>query len=88
MKTCSFLNRAIAAIPASEKKQAETAFAISDRIANLMRLKGITKSDIKKGLDATDEQVTLWLGGTRTFSLNDIMRLSDFFGEPIITVAT
>ena len=87
MKTCTFLNKAIAAIPLSEKNQAELSFAISDRIANLMRLKGLSKADIIKGLGTSEEQVTLWLGGTRTFSLADIMKLSDFFGEPIITVA-
>lgn len=86
MKTCGFLRNAIASIPYSEKREAETAYAISDRIATLMRRKGMTGSDIKKGLGATDEQVALWLGGTRTFSISDIVRLSDFFGEPIINV--
>lgn len=86
MKTCSFLNNAIAAVPAWQRKEATAAYAISDRIANLMHLKGISKSDLKQALGVDDEQITLWLGGTRTFTLADIMRLSDFFGEPIITI--
>ena len=73
-------------IPERLQQQTELSFAISDRIYELMREKGITKKQFADSLGKRPCEVTKWLSGQHNFTLATISMLSSFFGQPIISV--
>ena len=73
-------------IPEQLQQQTELSFAISDRIYELMREKGLTKKQFADSLGKRPCEVTKWLSGQHNFTLATISMLSSFFGQPIISV--
>ena len=73
-------------IPERLQQQTELSFAISDRIYELMRERGLTKKQFADSLGKRPCEVTKWLSGQHNFTLATISMLSSFFGQPIISV--
>lgn len=78
----------VAAVPADIKEEIELSFNISDRIAELMKIRRLTRKQFAEALGKRPCEVTKWLSGEHNFTIATLAMLSNFFGQPIITVAT
>lgn len=61
-------------------------FAVSNRIYELMKQRGLTKLQFAKALGKKPSEVTKWLSGQHNFTLRTLSMLSSYFGEPLIMV--
>ena len=73
-------------IPLEKREESRLSFAISDRLYELMREKGLNKKQFAESLGKRPNEITRWLSGEHNFTIATIAMLSDFFGKPIITV--
>lgn len=73
-------------IPAEKREETRLSFAISNRLDSLMREKGLNKKQFAEALGKRPNEVTRWLSGEHNFTIATLAMLSDFFGEPIISV--
>lgn len=73
-------------IPKEKREAARLSFAVSDRLYELMELKGLSKKQLADSLGKRPNEVTRWLSGEHNFTLSTIAMLSSYFGEPIIQV--
>ncbi|MDE5813174.1 MAG: helix-turn-helix transcriptional regulator [Muribaculaceae bacterium] len=73
-------------IPKEKRETARLTFAVSDRLAYLMEIKGMSKKQLADNLGKRPNEVTRWLSGEHNFTLSTIAMLSSYFGEPIIEV--
>ncbi len=76
------------AAPPKLMTQAELALAISERIAELMQEKGLSKKEFADALGKRPSEVTRWLSGHHNFRLSTLAMLSVFFGQSIVEVYT
>ena len=61
-------------------------FAVSNRIYELMKQRGLTKQQFAQALGKKPSEVTKWLSGQHNFTLKTISMLSTFFGQPLIHI--
>ena len=61
-------------------------FAVSNRIYELMKQRGLTKLQFAQALGKKPSEVTKWLSGQHNFTLKTISMLSTFFGQPLIHI--
>ncbi len=76
----------ISSVPADIKAEIDLSFAISDRIDELMRERGLSKKQFADALGRRPSEITKWLSGQHNFTLSTIAMISTFFGQPIVTV--
>ncbi len=76
----------LASVPADIKAEIDLSFAISDRIDELMRERGLSKKQFADALGRRPSEITKWLSGQHNFTLSTIAMISTFFGQPIVTV--
>lgn len=86
MKGQKFFMDALERIPDDVRKQVNLSMSISDRIAGILKDKGMTQRDFAKGIGRSEAEVSRWLGGTHNFTLSTIAKISDYLGEDIVTV--
>lgn len=79
-------NSMVASIPNEISSQVDMEMELSDRIYYLMTAHGLNKADFAHALGKRPSEVTKWLSGQHNFTIKTIAMLSDFFGEPLITV--
>ncbi len=77
----------LASIPEETKAEFELSFAIADRIAYLLEVKGMTQRDLAQKMGKRESEVSKWLTGRHNFTTNTIARISLALGSPIINVA-
>ncbi len=80
------LPRLFKEIPVEERESARLSFAISDRIYDLMRERGLSKKQFADALGRRPSEITKWLSGQHNFTISTLAMLSTFFGTSIITV--
>lgn len=73
-------------IPKEKREETRLSFAISNRLDELMREKGLTKKQFADAIGHRPSEVTRWLSGEHNFTIATLAMLSTFFGHPIITV--
>lgn len=73
-------------IPLENREESRLSFAISDRLYELMREKGLNKKQFAESLGKRPNEITRWLSGEHNFTIATIAMLSVFFGKPIISV--
>jgi antitoxin component HigA of HigAB toxin-antitoxin module len=76
----------VASVPEDIRLEVNLSFRISDRIAELMRIKGLTRKQLADALGKRPCEVTKWLSGQHNFTISTLAMLSSFFGMPIISV--
>ena len=79
-------NRIVASIPTAIHKEVDMEMAVSNRIYELMKQKGLSKSEFARSVGKRPCEVTKWLSGQHNFTISTLAMLSSFFGQPIITV--
>ena len=85
-RTAKSLEEMLGPIPNSLQLETELSFQISDRIYDLMQLRGLTKKQFADALGKRPCEITKWLSGEHNFTISTLAMLSTFFGQPIITV--
>lgn len=73
-------------IPNELKVQIDLSFAIADKIASVLKERGMTNKDFAKLVGKTEAEVSRWLGGTHNFTLKTIARISSALDCEIIKV--
>lgn len=76
----------VASIPSEVNAEVDMEMAVSDRIYNLMKAKGLSKAEFARAVGKRPCEITKWLSGQHNFTLRTIALLSTFFGEPLITI--
>ena len=79
-------NQIVASIPAAIHKEVDMEMAISNKIYELMRQKGLSKAEFARSIGKRPCEITKWLSGQHNFSLAPLTMLSSVFGQPIVTV--
>ena len=69
------------------REEIRLTMAISDRLDDLMRQKGMSKVELAKALHKRPSEVTRWLSGQHNFTLRTIAILTSFFGASLVEVA-
>lgn len=85
-RTAKSLDEILGPIPTTVQTEIDLSFEISDRIAELMRLKGLSKKQFADALGRRPSEITKWLSGQHNFTIATLSMLSTFFGQPIISV--
>lgn len=76
----------VASIPDSIHREVDMEMAVSNRILDLMRQRGLSKAEFARSLGKRPCEITKWLSGQHNFTLSTLSMLSSFFGQPIIRV--
>ena len=79
-------NKIVDSIPASIHKEVAMEIAVSNRIYEIMKEKGLSKAEFARSLGKRPCEITKWLSGQHNFTLSTLAMLSAFFGQPVITV--
>ncbi len=77
-------NQIVNSIPKEVHAEVDMEMAVSDRIYDLMKAKGLSKADFARAVGKRPCEITKWLSGQHNFTLRTIAMLSVFFGENII----
>ena len=73
-------------IPNELKVQIDLSFAIADKIASVLKERGMTNKEFAKLVGKTEAEVSRWLGGTHNFTLKTISKISDALNCDIIKI--
>ncbi len=87
MKAKDFFIEALNSVPADVKRQVDLSMGISDRIAEILKERGMSQKDLAKLMGKTEAEVSRWLGGTHNFTIFSIAKISAVLGEDIVVVA-
>lgn len=86
MKSEKFFIEALAKIPDNIERQVNLSMLISDKIASILKDRGMTQKDFAKGIGRSEAEVSRWLGGTHNFTLSTLSKISSYLNEDIIKV--
>ena len=76
----------ISSVPDEIKLELDISFKISNRIAELMQSRNLSRKQFAEALGKRPCEVTKWLSGQHNFTISTIAMLSAFFEQPIIIV--
>ena len=86
MITNNLFRECLASIPEETKAELEMSFDIAERIASILRNKGLTQRDLATMLGKRESEVSKWLTGRHNFTTNTIVRIQRALGETVICV--
>ena len=73
-------------VPDEIKEEINLTFAISNKIDELMRERGLSKKQFADQIGRRPSGITRWLSGQHNFTVSTLAMLSAFFGKSIISV--
>lgn len=73
-------------VPDEIQEEINLTFAISNKIDELMRERGLSKKQFADQIGRRPSEITRWLSGQHNFTVSTIAMLSAFFGKSIISV--
>ncbi|MBR4324121.1 MAG: helix-turn-helix transcriptional regulator [Bacteroidales bacterium] len=76
----------LAKISPETRHEFDCVFSVAEKIDAAMKKNGITKVDLARQLNVTDDIVSQWLTGRYDFSLSQLVSISDVIGEPLVNV--
>ena len=65
----------LAAIPAEQKAEFDLSFGIAERIAEILKAKGLTQKDFARLLNKRESEISKWLTGRHNFTTQTIARI-------------
>lgn len=77
----------VAAVPEDIQAEIDLSFKISNRIAELMATRNLSRKQFAEAIGKRPCEVTKWLSGQHNFTIATLAMLSSFFGLAIISVA-
>lgn len=69
------------------KIQVDLMFGVSDKIAGLLKERGMTQKDLAKKMGRTEAEVSRWLSGMHNFTLATIAKITAELGTDILSVS-
>lgn len=87
MKAQKFFMDAFNRVPDNIERQVNLSMSVSDRIAFILKERGMTQKDFARKMGRTEAEVSRWLGGTHNFTFSTIAKISSFFNEDIIQIS-
>lgn len=60
--------------------------AIIDRIAEILKRKGMTQRELAEKIGCNETQITRWTRGFPNFTISSLAKLSEALGEPLIQI--
>ncbi len=85
-KAKTSLRELLGDITPEERAEARISFQISNRLDSLMQEKGLSKKQLADAIGKRPSEITRWLSGEHNFTISTLVKLSTFFGQPLITV--
>lgn len=76
----------LAKITPQTRREFDFIFSVAEKIVFAMDKRGITKTDLARQLNVTDDVVSQWLTGRYDFSLSQLAGISEIIGEPLVKV--
>lgn len=76
----------LAAIPEEQRLEFELSFGIAERIANLLKSKGLTQKDFARLLGKRESEISKWLTGRHNFTTQTIARIEAALGDKVLMV--
>lgn len=73
-------------VPDEIKEEINLTFAISNKIDELMRERGLSKKQFADQIGRRPSEIIRWLSGQHNFTVSTLAMLSAFFGKSIISV--
>lgn len=74
------------AIPADRMAEFELNFSIAERIAEILKQKGMTQRDLAKRLGKRESEISKWLTGRHNFTTSTLAKISYTLDSQIIAV--
>lgn len=86
-KTTVLFNECVAATPQDVKQRVDWSFQIADKIAEVLKERGLTQKEFAKQIGHSEAEVCRWVGGTHNFTLATLAKISATLDVPLISVA-
>ena len=72
--------------PAELKTQLRFSDSIAEKIDRILKERGMSQRELAKNTGKTEAEVSRWLGGTHSFTLRTLAKISLVLGEDLIRV--
>jgi len=86
MKRNSIMEESRKLITPEIKQSVDFSIDISDRIFDILEMKGMKQKDLAKLLEKSEAEISKWLKGTHNFNIDTILKIQAKLGEEIIQV--
>lgn len=87
MKAQKFFVDAVNRIPDNINRQVCLSMSVSDKIADILKERGMTQKEFAKGIGRSEAEVSRWISGTHNFTLSTIAKISSYLKEDIIQIS-
>lgn len=77
----------LAAIPKEQQEEFELSFSIAERIAAILKSKGLTQKDFARLLGKRESEISKWMTGRHNFTTQTIARIETTLGSKVLLVA-
>lgn len=86
MKRNSIMEESRKLITPEIKQSVDFSIDISNRIFDILEMKGMKQKDLAKLLEKSEAEISKWLKGTHNFNIDTILKIQAKLGEEIIQV--
>ena len=86
-KTNGLFQECLSAIDEETKAQFNLSFKIAEKLAEILKEKGMTQHELARRMGKRDSEVSKWLTGRHNFTTSTIASIETYLGEKLITVA-
>jgi predicted XRE-type DNA-binding protein len=86
MKRNSIMEESRKLITPEIKKRVDLSIDISNRIFDILEMKGLKQKDLAKLLGKSEAEISKWLQGTHNFTIDTILKIQEKLGEPVLRV--
>lgn len=86
MITNKLFRECLAAVPEETRAEFNLSFSIAERIASILKRKGLSQRDFADMMGKRESEVSKWLTGRHNFTTNTIARIQLVLGEDVICV--
>ena len=77
----------LAAIPEEQRLEFELSFGIAERIAEILKSKGLSQKDFARMIGKRESEISKWMTGRHNFTTQTIARIESTLGNKVLLVA-
>lgn len=85
-KTSELFNECLSSVPDDVKQRVDWSFQIADKIADILKERGMTQKEFAHLIGRSEAEVCRWVGGTHNFTLATLAKISATLHVPLISV--
>lgn len=86
MKRNALFHKQVEMVSPAVRQEMEWSRAIIDRIADILKRKGMTQRELAEKIGCNETQITRWTRGFPNFTISSLAKLSEALGEPLIQI--